>query len=287
MRRVLLSSMGGAAVTSVKIDGINHEFTSIANVKEDVLDILANIKGIAIKSYAEGTKEITIKAKGEAVVTARDIEHDDEIEIVNPDHHIATLNKGAKLEITMTVEKGIGYSLADLTESKKLPIGTVPLDASFSPIVRVNHKVEPTRVGKSIDYDRLTLEVWTNGTIKPEEAVKQSAEIIKKQIDMFLSLNQKPEGGVGAVETEVNKQRNEGLSLTIDDLELSARSSNCLKKAAINSVAELVEKPLEDLLKIKNFGKKSAEEINSKLAQYGLALKGDISLVSADEDEEE
>ena len=285
LRRVLLSSIGGASVTSVRIDGVDHEFTTLDNIKEDILDIIANVKGIAVKSYSDQPKEVTIAFKGEGVVTARDIQHDDEVEIVNPSHHIATVSKGGKLNITLTIEKGHGYVVSDSAETKKMPIGTLPVDASFSPVVKVNHKVEPCRVGKSIDYDRLILEVWTNGAITPEEAVKQSANILKGQMDMFISLNQKPVDASSEDESEVNKQKNKGLTLTIDDLELSARSSNCLKKANINTVAELVEKPLEDLLKIKNFGKKSAEEINQKLAQYGLALKGDISSFDAEDEE--
>ena len=287
LRRILLSSIGGAAITTVKIEGVDHEFSTIEGVKEDILDIISNIKNIAVKSYSNSTVEMTISAKGEGVVTARDIKHDNEVEIVNPNHHIATVNRGGKLNVTLTVEKGVGYIMADVSESKKYPIGTVPIDASFSPVVKVNHKVEDTRVGKSIDYDRLILEVWTNGVISPEEAVKQSSQILKDQMDIFLNLNQKPADGDNVRDAEVNKQKNSGLSLVIDDLELSARSSNCLKKANINTVSELVEKPLEDLLKIKNFGKKSAEEINTKLAQYGLALKGDISNFDNIEEEDE
>lgn len=286
LRRILLSSIGGASVTSIRIEGVDHEFTTLDGVKEDVLDIIANVKGIAVKSYSDQPKEVNISFKGEGVVTARDIQHDDEVEIINPNHHIATVSKGGKFNISLVIEKGKGYIVGDSAETKKMPIGTLPVDASFSPVVKVNHKVEPCRVGKSIDYDRLILEVWTNGAISPEEAVKQSANLLKSQMDMFLNLNQKPADADAEGESEVNKQKNKGLTLTIDDLELSARSSNCLKKANINTVAELVEKPLEELLKIKNFGKKSAEEINMKLAQYGLALKGDISELNAADDEE-
>jgi DNA-directed RNA polymerase subunit alpha len=286
LRRILLSSIGGAAITTVKIEGVDHEFSTLEGIKEDVLDIIANIKNIAVKSYSDATIEMTLSAKGEGVVTARDIKHDNEVEIINPSHHIATIGKGGKLNITFTVEKGVGYIMADVNESKKHPIGTMPIDASFSPVVKVNHKVEPARVGKSLDYDRLTLDVWTNGVISPEEAVKQSSKILKDQMDIFLKLNEKPTETENIRDAEVNKQKNSGLSLTIDDLELSARSSNCLKKANINTVAELVDKPLEDLLKIKNFGKKSAEEINTKLAQYNLALKGDINDIALEEDDE-
>ncbi len=284
MRRILLSSLGGAAITNIKIDGVDHEFATITGVKEDVLDIIMNIKGLVVKSYSDSPKEIHLTSKGEGKVTARDIKHDDEVEIINRDQYIATLAKDGKLNITMTVVKGVGYIVADIPESKKAAIGTIPIDASFSPILRVNHHIEPTRVGKSIDYDRLILEIWTNGAITPEEAVKKSANILKAQMDLFLNLNQKPEVEADGGESAEDKQRNKVLDLTIEDLELSARSLNCLRKAGIKTVAELVKMPMEDLLKIKNFGKKSADEINSKLAQYDLALKGDTSTM-ADEDD--
>lgn len=287
MRRILLSSLEGAAVTDVRITGVDHEFSTINGIKEDVLDILMNIKGLVVKSYSDEPKEITLVSKGDGVVKAKDIKHDDEIEIVNRDHHIATLNKDGKLNVTMTVKKGVGYLIADLAESKKAPIGTIPVDSSFSPIVKVNHKVEPTRVGKSIDYDRLTLEVWTNGAISPEEAVKRSAKILKSQMDLFLRLNEKPEAIETESESEDEKQKNKGLILSIDDLELSARSANCLKKANVKTVAELIEIPMEELMQIKNFGKKSADEINDKLAQYGLSLKGEITEDNEGEEEEE
>lgn len=285
LRRILLSSLGGAAVVSVIIDGVDHEFSTLSGVQEDVLDIILNIKGLVLKSYSDTQKEISIVAKGEGVVTAKDIQHDDEIEIINSDHHIATLNKNGKLNIKMEVVNGNGYEEADIAKNKKAAIGTIPIDASFTPIVKVNHTVEPTRVGKSIDFDKLVLDVWTDGSITPEDAMKQGADILKKQLDLFINLNQKPvddevEGDESAAES------NKGLSLTIDDLELSARSSNCLKKAGIKNVGELVETPMEKLMTIKNFGKKSSDEINEKLSQYGLALKGDISDLLEEEEEE-
>jgi DNA-directed RNA polymerase subunit alpha len=274
MRRVLLSSLKGAAVTSVKIQGVDHEFSTLPEVKEDVLDIMLNIKGIVLRLHSAEPKTITLKAKGDGVVTARDIEHDNEVEIINPDHHIATLGKSGKLEIEMVVENGKGYVPSELIELNKKSIGTLPVDAAFSPVIKVNHQVESIRVGKLIDYDRLVLDVWTDGSMKPEDAVKQSADILRRHLDMFMRPNQKPELIVGIDGAgEVDKKKAAGLELTIDDLELSARSSNCLKKAGIMNVAELVEKPMSDLMKIKNFGKKSAEEINAKLAHYNLSLK--------------
>lgn len=286
MRRLLLSSLGGAAVVNVKIDGVDHEFSTLPGVKEDMLDIIMNIKGLVIKCHSNEPKEITISAKGEGDVTAKDIKHDDEIEIVNNKHYIASLNKDGKLNITMTVQNGIGYRIADIAENKKHSVGTIPIDASFSPIVRVNHKVEPTRVGKSIDYDKLTLEVWTNGAITPEDAIKKSAMILKAQMDLFFKLNEKPAEDINEIILKDDGQ-SKVLDLTIEDLELSARSLNCLRKANIKNVAELVKMPMEKLLKIKNFGKKSAEEINSKLAQYGLALTGDINVLEESPEEDE
>ncbi len=274
LRRILLSSLKGAAITSVKITGVEHEFTSLSDVKEDVLDIIQNIKGIVFRVHSPESKTITIKSKGEGTVTARDIEHDNEVEIINPDHHIATLGKGGKFEAEMVVENGKGYVPSEQIEIDSKAIGTLPIDAAFSPVVKVNHQVESIRVGKMIDYDRLILDVWTDGSMKPEDTVKQSADILRKHLDMFMHPNQKPELTVGAEgEGEIDKKKAAGLGLTIDDLELSARSSNCLKKAGVMNVAELVEKPMSDLMKIKNFGKKSAEEINAKLSHYNLSLK--------------
>lgn len=286
LRRVLLSSLEGAAVTSVKIEGVDHEFSTLAGVKEDVMDIILNIKGLVLKSHSDEPKEVILQAKGEGVVTAKDIQHDDEVEIINSSHHLATLNKNGKLNIKMTVEKGVGYVVADIAKNKKAPVGSIPIDASFTPITKVNHFVEPTRVGKSIDFDKLILEVWTNGAMTPEEAVKECSKILKKQLDLFLALNEKPEVEVVTEGDESAATQTKGLSLSIDDLELSARSSNCLKKAGVKNVVELVEMPIENLLNIKNFGKKSFDEINEKLSQYGLSLKGNIEEVPEEVPEE-
>jgi DNA-directed RNA polymerase subunit alpha len=274
LRRILLSSLDGAAATSLKIDGVEHEFSTMKDVKEDVLDIILNIKGIVFRSHSTEPKIITLSSKGEGVVTARDIEHDNEVEILNPDHQLATLGKGGKLNIELIVERGQGYEPAATLAAGKKAIGTMPIDANYSPVVKVNHKVEPIRVGKLIDYDKLVLEVWTDGSMKPDDAVQESSKILKNQLDLFLHLNEEPEQVVGEEEdAEIDKKKAAGLELTIDDLELSARSSNCLKKAGVESVAELIEKPMSDLMQIKNFGKKSADEINAKLAHYNLSLK--------------
>ena len=192
LRRILLSSIGGAAVTAVRIDGADHEFATINGVKEDVLDIIANIKTLAVKSHSAEPKEVTIKAKGKGTVTAKDIDHDDEVVIINPKHHIATLTAdSSKLNITLTIEQGEGYMMADSSVKKRAVSGVIPIDASFTPIVKVNHKVEPTRVGKSIDYDRLTIEVWTNGAVSAEEAVQQSASILKEQMEYLFKAQRK------------------------------------------------------------------------------------------------
>ncbi|MFC1518074.1 DNA-directed RNA polymerase subunit alpha, partial [Candidatus Margulisiibacteriota bacterium] len=274
----------------VKIQNVDHEFTALPNIKEDVLDIILNIKGLVLRCHSQESKVVTLKSSGEGMVTARDVEHDNEIEIINPDHHIATLNKGGKLQIEMVVESGKGYVPSESIELGKKAIGTIPIDATFSPVVKVNHQVESIRVGKLIDYDKLVLDVWTDGSIKPEDAVKQSSEILKRQLEMFLHPNQKPEiSAADAGPDEIDKKKAAGLELNIDDLELSARSSNCLKKAGIETVSELIEKPMSDLMRIKNFGKKSADEINAKLAHYNLSLKmeGMEEFLAAEEKEGE
>jgi DNA-directed RNA polymerase subunit alpha len=272
LRRVLLSSLPGAAVTSVKIEGADHEFGTLPGIKEDIIDILMNIKGLVVNSHSNEPKTIKLQAKGEGVIMARDIEHDAEVEIINPEHKIATLARGGKLNIEMQVEKGKGFLPAEMNKKPDHAIGTIPLDAIFSPVIKVNHSVESIRVGKFIDYDKLILEVWTNGSIAPDDAVKASTDILKNRLDIFLALNKKPESKKEAVGSETEKKK-VGLDMSIEDLELSARSSNCLKKAGINTVAQLIEKPIEELMAIKNFGRKSAEEINAKLANYGLSLK--------------
>ena len=292
LRRILLSSLPGSAVTSIKIDKVKHEFSTIEGVKEDVLDVILNVKGLVIRSHAKGPKTIRINAKGEGTVTARDIEHDTEVEIINPNHNIATLSKGSTFSMELTVENGKGYQPAETLDKSGKAIGTIPIDANFSPIVKVNHVVEPTRVGKQIDFDKLTMDVHTNGSISPEEAVKMSSSILMDHLGMFLKLNEKPADS-SKLETlsESDKKKASGLSLSIDDLELSARSSNCLKKAGIETVSELVQKPMRELMQIKNFGKKSADEINAKLAHYNLALKkeegDDLLLAGKDEEEDE
>ncbi|MBE3591313.1 MAG: DNA-directed RNA polymerase subunit alpha [Firmicutes bacterium] len=272
LRRILLSSLPGAAVTSVKIDGVLHEFSSIPGVLEDVTDIILNLKGLAIKMHGDGPQVVRIEAEGEGEVTAGDIQTGPDVEIVNPDHHIATLDKNGRLAMEMTVERGRGYVPADRNKRPDQPIGVIPIDSIFSPIRRVNYQVTDTRVGQVTNYDRLTLDVWTNGTIAPEEAVSYAAKILAEHLNLFIGLTDK----VGEVEIMVEKEGDERdrlLSQSIDELELSVRSYNCLKRAGINTIGELVAKTPEDMMKVRNLGKKSLEEVQEKLAALGLSLR--------------
>lgn len=274
MRRVLLSSLPGAAVTAVKISGAEHEFCSIEGIKEDVVDIVINIKKLYLKSFSTTPKIMTIDISKKGDVKASDIQHDAEIEIINKDHHIATITGNTKLKIEMRVEIGTGYRLSELNHFEDMSIGTIPVDCDFSPVLKVNHAIENTRVGNRTDLDKLTLEVWTNGTIGAEEAIENASNVLIDSFSLFtdykhiVPLAQAEETRKEPVDSPV-------LELSIEDLELSARSSNCLRKAGIQTVSELVVKPMKDLMKIKNFGKKSADEINEKLVQYGLRLKED------------
>lgn len=272
LRRVLLASLAGAAVTSIKIDGVSHEFSTITGVGEDVLQIILNIKEIVIKSHAEGVKVISLKAKGKGSVKAGDIVHDAEIEIINKDLVIATLEGNGKLNIEMTVEKGKGYVTAENNKKPNHPIGTIPVDSIFGPVQKVNITTEEVRVGQEINYDRLVLDVWTNGAITPEEAVKESAKILARHVDMFVNIGQRAE----SLEIHVSgkeETKESVLEMNIEDLELSARSSNCLKKAGIKTVKELMPYSETDLMKIKNFGAKSAKEVIDKLKEYKLNLQ--------------
>ncbi len=272
MRRVLLSSLSGAAITSLQIEGVEHEFSTMENVVEDALDIIFNVKAIVFKLKSGEPKNLEINFSGKGVVKASDIKHDSDVEIINPDQPIAQLSEKGKLQIRLRLEKGVGYSPAESRSDDEQDIRTINVDASFSPIIRVNHTVENIRVGKELDYDQLTLDVHTNGSIRPDEAVQKAAEILTRQVQLFGYLNQKPEDEVAA-DLDLQDERYENaLNLSIDDLELSARSSNCLKRAGIKTVRELMDRGLSELIKIKNFGKKSADEINDKLRQYGLVL---------------
>ena len=265
LRRVLLSSLPGAAASAVHIEGVQHEFSTIPGVKEDVTEIILNLKGLAVKMYSDGPKSVIVDKMGPCELTAADIKVDDEIEIINPDMHIATLNEDAHLQMTLRLERGVGYVSADKNKARNagsMPIGDIAMDSIFTPIVKVNYTVEDKRVGQSNDFDRLTLEVWTNGTLKPEEAISCAAKILTEHLMQFVSLTQ-PE----------DDKKEKVLEMTIEELELSVRAYNCLKRAGINSVAELVQRNQEDMMKVRNLGRKSLEEVEQKLQDLGLGLR--------------
>lgn len=272
LRRVLLSSLPGAAVTSVKIEGVLHEFATIPGVVEDVTDIILNLKQLSLKLYADEPRIIRVESEGEGAVKAGDIIHDADIEILNPDLHIATLDRNGRLVMEITVEKGRGYVSADRNKRPDQPIGVIPVDSIFTPITRVNYTIEDTRVGQTTNYDRLTLEVWTNGTIRPDEAASLGARILNEHLALFMGLTSE----MDQVEIMVEKDENERdrlMEMTIEELDLSVRSYNCLKRAGINSVAELCDKTDEEMIKVRNLGKKSLEEVKQKLAAISLTLR--------------
>ena len=271
LRRILLSCLQGAAITSVKIDGVLHEFTSIPGVTEDVTDIILNLKEVKIKLHADGPKTVQIEAKGKGVVRAGDIITDDTIEITNPDHSIATLSPDGKLKMEMVVKRGKGYVPAEKNKEEGQAIGTIPIDAIFSPITKVNYTVTNARVGQITDYDKLTLEVWTNGCVHPEDAVAYAAKILKDQLSILVNFEEEDETGEEEIQDE-QEQLNENLFKSVDELELSVRSANCLKHADIRLIGELVQKTEAEILATKNFGRKSLNEIKEILTGMGLGL---------------
>ncbi len=273
LRRVLLSSLPGAAITSVKIEGVEHEFTSVEGVKEDVTDIILNLKEVVIDYDGEEMEKIRIEAEGEGEVTAGDFITPGNLKIVNKDHHIATMAAGSKLMLEATVEKGRGYVSAEENEEHfDKVIGLIPIDSSFSPVVRANFNVEDTRVGQVTDFDRLILEVLTDGSVTPDDAISLSAKIMVEHLELFINLTDEIDDVEIMVEKE-EEERNKILDTTIEELELSVRSSNCLKRAGINTVEELVDKTEDDLMKVRNLGKKSLQEIKDKLDELELDLK--------------
>ena len=271
LRRVLLSSLPGVAVSSVHIEGVQHEFSTIPGVKEDVTEIILNLKTMACRMYSENPKQLVIDVKGPCELKAGDIKVDDEVEIANPELHIATLNEDAHLQMQLTLERGRGYISADKNKTPSMPIGVIPIDSIFTPVKKVNYTVEDTRVGQITDYDRLTLEIWTNGTLKPEEAISSAAKILNEHLNLFISLTDQVMP-VSMVQVEDDK-KDKVLEMTIEELDLSVRAYNCLKRAGINSVAELVLKNQEDMMKVRNLGRKSLEEVEQKLSGLGLSLK--------------
>ena len=272
LRRILLSSLPGAAVTSVKIDGILHEFSTIPGVKEDVTEIILNLKKLAVRLEGESTKRPIINAVGPKVVTAADIICDSDMEIFNPDLHIATLEENATLVMEINFARGRGYVPAEQNKNESTPISVIPVDSIYTPVTKVNFTVENTRVGQVTDYDRLVLEIWTDGSITPEEGVSIGAKIMQEHLNLFIQLTDTTDAMEIMVEKEED-QKEKALEMTIEELELSVRSFNCLKRAAINTVEELTQKTEDDMMKVRNLGKKSLDEVKAKLEELGLGLK--------------
>jgi len=271
LRRILLSSLPGTAVTTVKIAGIQHEFSTIPGIKEDVTEIILNVKGIIAKLHAEGVKTIHIEATGEGIITAGDIKEDGEVEILNPEHHIATLGPDAYLSMELTLSHGRGYVPAERNKPQQTIIGVIPVDSIYTPVTRVNYSVENTRVGKTTDFDKLTLEVWTDKTISARDAVSLGAKILVDHFELFIGLSE----AVGDQSTVVDRpetQRDKVLEMTIEELDLSVRSFNCLKRANINTVEDLISKTEEEMIKVRNLGRKSLEEVIHKLDIMGISL---------------
>lgn len=276
LRRILSSSLPGSAISSVKVDGVLHEFSSIPGVKEDVVEIILNLKGLAIRNTSQSIepKVIYIEKSGEGDVTGADIKCGPEIEILNPEHHIATLNGGANsnLSIEMTVTTGRGYEGVDKLKKTDLPIGVIPVDANYTPVERVNFIVEDTRVGQQTDYDKLTLEVYTNGTLKPDEAVSLAAKVLSEHLNLFIDLSENARTTEIMI-TKEDDSKEKTLEMTIEELDLSVRSFNCLKRAGINTVEDLTNKTEDEMMKVRNLGRKSLEEVFQKLNELGFQLR--------------
>ncbi|ARY92433.1 MULTISPECIES: DNA-directed RNA polymerase subunit alpha [Lacticaseibacillus] len=272
LRRILLSSLPGAAVSSIQIDGVLHEFSTIDGVLEDVTQIILNIKKLALKMNTDEDKNIEIDVNGPAKVTAADIVTDPDVEVLNPEQYICTVADGGHFHVRMTVKKGRGYVAADQNKSDDMPIGVLPIDSIFTPISRVNYQVESTRVGRRNDFDKLTLDVWTNGSISPREAISLAAKILTEHLDIFVNLTDEAKNAEIMVEKE-ETHKEKMLEMTIEELDLSVRSYNCLKRAGINTVQELTNKTEADMMKVRNLGRKSLEEVKNKLADLGLGLR--------------
>ena len=276
LRRVLLSSLPGVAVTSIKIDGVVHEFSTIDGVKEDVTEIVLNVKGITAKLYSDTPKTVRIEATGEGEVTAGSIQQDADIEILNPDWHIATLAENAKLIMELTFDKGRGYvpSERNKQNAEQASLCALPVDSIYTPVLKVNYTVENTRVGQITDYDKLTLEVWTDGTISAQEAVSFAARILTEHLNLFVTLSQEAMSAEIMVEKD-DKGKEKALEMTIEELDLSVRSFNCLKRAGINTVEDLINKSEDEMMKVRNLGRKSLEEVVAKLDSLGFKLTKD------------
>jgi len=274
LRRVLLSSLEGCAVSQIKIEGVLHEFSSIPGVKEDVTEIVLNMKSVVAKLYETSPKVVEISAQGPCVVTAGDIKCDSEVEILNPEQHIATLGEDAKLNMEITIDKGRGYIPAERNKliSGNNVIGVLPIDSIYTPVLKVNYTVDNTRVGQITDYDKLTLDVWTNGVINAQEAVSLAAKVLTEHLNLFVNLSDKASSAEVMVEKD-DKGKEKILEMTIEDLDLSVRSFNCLKRAGINTVEDLINKSEEDMMKVRNLGRKSLEEVIQKLNSLGFSLQ--------------
>ncbi|MBD8016729.1 DNA-directed RNA polymerase subunit alpha [Microbacterium sp. APC 3898] len=272
LRRILLSSLPGAAVTSIQIDGVLHEFSTVEGVEEDVATIILNIKKLALKIYSDEEKVIEIDVKGDGTVTAADITHDSDVEILNPDLYIATIAKNGHLRMRMYANRGRGYARADQNKREDLPIGVIPVDSIYTPVSRVNFQVENTRVGQLAHFDKLSLDVWTDGSIGPKEAIALGAKIFTEHLNIFVGLTDEAQTAEIMVEKEED-QKEKVLEMTIEELDLSVRSYNCLKRAGINTVHELASKSEDDMMKVRNLGRKSLEEVKVKLEDLGLGLR--------------
>ena len=274
LRRVLLSSLPGTAPTSIRIAGVQHEFSTIPGVKEDVTEIVLNVKGIIARLHCDGPKTVYIEAAGECEVTAGDIKADGEVEILNPELHIASLGPDGALSMEITLAHGRGYVPADKNKSAQQVIGTIPVDSIYAPVLKVNYAVENTRVGNQVDYDKLTIEVWTDGTINAQEAVSLAARVLTEHLNLFVNLSDEAAGAEIMVE-KTNDDKEKALEMTIEELDLSVRSFNCLKRAGINTVEDLVSKSEDEMMKVRNLGRKSLEEVMAKLDSLGFKLNTD------------
>ena len=275
LRRVLLSSIPGYAITSVKIDGVLHEISAIDGVKEDVTEIVLNLKGVLLKIHGDGPKTIYIDASGKCEVTAADIKADSDVEILNPEHHIATLSDGAVLKMEMTADKGRGYVSADRNKQMMQPIiGVIAIDSIYTPVLKVNYTVEDTRVGQITDFDKLSLECWTDGTISAKEAVSLAAKILNEHLNLFIELSEEA-GNTEVMIVKSDDGKGKTLEMTIEELDLSVRSFNCLKRAGINTVEDLISKTEEDMMKVRNLGRKSLDEVVAKLESLGFTLRNE------------
>lgn len=274
LRRILLSSLPGAAVTSVQIDGALHEFSTIEGVVEDVTTIILNLKKLALKIYSDETKTLEIDVQGEGKVTAADVTFDSDVEVLNPELPIATMNGKGNLYMKITAERGRGYRPAEENKHDEQPIGVIPIDSIFTPVSRATYQVEDTRVGQIANYDKLTLDVFTNGSIRPEEAVSLAAKVFNEHLNIFIGLTDEAQSAEIMVEKEED-QKEKVMEMTIEELDLSVRSYNCLKRAGINTVQELANKSEEDMMKVRNLGRKSLDEVKIKLDNLGLGLRND------------